>query len=446
MERDRLSPMTHRLTRRSLLVGLGSTVLGGLLAACGGQSASTTPTGQAGTTATAAPSPTLAASPPVAASPTAGTPQATSGEPVRVGVIGTLSGVYSSLGKNMVDGMQLYLDEIQSQAGGRKITLLVEDSAGSPDQALAKARQLIERDRVHLIAGVTLSNEAAAVRDYIVQQKVPWIIGNAGLPGLTRDPKQRSPYIFRVSFANGQYEAPFGDYAYQKLGYRSVILTALDYSAGHDKAGAFKARFEKAGGKIAGEVYAPMNTQDYGPYLQRTQQMQADAVWAFYSGADAVRFVLQYKDFGLKDQFPLIGAGDTVDENILSQEGDAALDVVSTLHYSPLYDSPENKAFVQAFRAKYNAPANQFAYQGYLAARVIAEALKATSGAVEDTQGFLAALKQVHFVGPTGEFRFHPESQGPVITVLVRKVQKLPDGSLGNVVIDKIGNVDDLSF
>ncbi|MBX6342486.1 MAG: ABC transporter substrate-binding protein, partial [Thermomicrobiaceae bacterium] len=368
------------------------------------------------------------------------------GSAVRVGVIATLSGVYASLGQHLVQGMQLYLDEVGGQAGGRPIELRVEDSAGSPDQALAKARQLIERDRVDLLAGVILSNEAAALRDYVVQQQVPWIIGNAGLPGLTRDPKQRSPYIFRVSCANGQYEARFGQYAYEKLGYRSVILTALDYSAGHDKAGAFRKRFEQAGGKIAGEVYAPMNTQDYAPYLQRIQQMQADAVFAFYSGGDAVRFILQYNDFGLKDQFPLIGSGDTVDENILAQEGEAALGIVSALHYSPLYDSPENKAFVDAYRKKFNAPTNQFAYEGYLNARVIGEAMNATRGEVADKQAFLQALRQVQFVGPAGQFRFHPESQGPVIAVFIRRVDKLPDGTLGNVVIEALGNVDDLSY
>ncbi len=441
--------LERRLTRRAVLRAFGAGLAASaLLSACAREEATPTAAPAASPTAVpaATPTPAAAATPTAAASPTAATTSVAGGEPVRVGVIGTMSGVYSSLGENMVRGMQLYLDEIGSEAGGRPIELLVEDSAGSPDQALAKARQLVERDRVHLIAGVTLSNEAAAVRDYLVGQQVPWIIGNAGLPGLTRDPNLRSPYIFRVSFANGQYEAPFGPYAYEKLGYRRVVLTALDYSAGHDKANAFRNRFEQAGGEIAGEVYAPMDTQDYGPYLQRIQQMDADAVWAFYSGGDAVRFVLQYRDFGLKDQFPLTGAGDTVDENILAQQGDAALGVVTSLHYSPLYDSPENRAFVEAFRNKYNAQANQFAYQGYLAARVIAEALNATDGDVENKEGFLEALRAVHFIGPTGEFRFHPESQGPIITVLVRRVEQLPDGSYGNVVIDTIGNVDDLSY
>lgn len=443
----------RQLTRRAALQLIGGGLAGSvLLAACGGGSETPTASAPSESTPTTAPSGGGTDATPTTA--TEATPEPTqassgngaSGDPIRVGVIATLTGVYTSLGENMIGGIQIALDEVDGVAGGRPIELVIEDSAGSPDQALAKARQLIERDQVHMLAGVILSNEAAALRDVIVQAEIPWIIGNAGLPGLTRDPNLRSPYIFRASCANGQYEAPFGEYAYTELGYRRIVLTALDYSAGHDKAGAFRKRFEEAGGEIAGEVYAPIDTQDYGPYLQRIQQMDADAVFAFYSGGDAARFVPQYTDFGLNDIFPLIGSGDTVDENILAEQGDSALGIVSALHYSPLYESPENEAFVEAFRAKYNAPTGQFSYQGYLNGRAIVEALIAIDGEVEDTDAFLQALREVEFVGPAGPFRFHPESQGPVIPVFVRRVEELPDGSLGNVVIDTLGSVDDLSY
>lgn len=138
--------------------------------------------------------------------------------------------------------------------------------------------------------------------------------------------------------------------------------------------------------------------------------------------------------------------GDLVDEAYLDQQGDAALGVVTSLHYSPYIDSPENKAFVDAYRAKYGRIPNQFAYQGYLAGRVAAEALAKVQGRIEDKQAFLKALKDVQFVGPAGPFRFHPETQNVILTVYFRRVERLPDGSLGNVVIGKRENVDDLSF
>ncbi len=357
-----------------------------------------------------------------------------------------LSGPFASLGENLVRGLELALEEVGSQVAGRELVVRVEDTAGNPDHALTKARQLVERERVHLLAGVTLSSEAGALRDYVVSSGVPLIVSNAGLPGLTRDPKLRSPLIFRVSFANGQHEAPFGRYAYEKLGYRRVVLTGLDYSAGHDKVGAFGRHFAAAGGTVVGEVYAPVDTADYGPYLQRIAQFDADGVFAFYSGVDAVRFVQQYAEFGLAERLPLFGSGDTVDESHLQEQGPAALGYVSSSHYAVLYDSPENQELVRRCRERYGVVANQFVYQGYLTGRVIAEALVAVDGAIEETARFLEALRAVRFVGPTGLFRFHPESQGAVITVFVRRVERLASGELGNVVLDRIPDVDDVSF
>ena len=426
-----------RISRRQLLKR-GVVVASALLAACRSAPATEERSSSPASGATMTPTVPEARSTLAASKP--------SSDPVRIGMIVALSGPFASLGENLVRGIQLALDELGTEVAGRELQLKVEDTAGNPDQALAKARQLVERERVHILTGVTLSSEAGALRDYVVSAGVPLIVSNAGLPGLTRDPKLRSPLIFRVSFANGQHEAPFGQYAYERLGYRRVALTGLDYSAGHDKVGAFARRFQASGGEIVGEVYAPVDTPDFGPYLQRLAQLPADAIFAFYSGVDAVRFVQQYTEFGLKDRIPLIGSGDTVDESILPEQGEAALGYVSSSHYAVLYDSPENQAFVRRCRERFDTQANQFVYQGYLTGRVIGEALRATNGAIEDTAAFLEALRAVRFTGPTGEFRFHPESQGAVITVFIRRVERLPSGEFGNVVLDLIRDIDDVSF
>lgn len=303
----------------------------------------------------------------------------------RYGSVGWLLCAAPSLpsGEHSVCGLELALDEVGGQAAGRAIIVQVGDSAGNPEQALAKARQLVERERVHILAGVTLSSEAGALRDSVVAAGIPLLVRNAGLPGLTHDPKRRSPLIFRVSFADGQHEAPFGRYADEKLGDRRVVLTGLDYSAGHDKLGAFGRHFQAAGGRIVGEVFAPVDTADYGPYLQRIRQHDADAVFAFYSGVDAVRFVQQYAEFRLLERSPLFGSGETVDESILAEQGEAGLGFVSSSHWAVLYDSPENRQLVQRCHERFGVGANQFVYQGYLTGRVMTEALRAVDGAVE---------------------------------------------------------------
>ncbi|MDW8059516.1 MAG: ABC transporter substrate-binding protein [Thermomicrobium sp.] len=427
--------MERRGVTRRELFRYGAVWVGGVLLAC--RNSGPEPTAGSGWKAAGA-TPTVATGQTAVSSPER--------DAVRIGMIVARSGPFASLGENLVRGLELALDEVGFRVAGRELAVRVEDSAGNPDQALAKARQLVERDRVHLLAGVTLSSEAGALRDYVVSSGIPLVVSNAGLPGLTRDPKLRSPLVFRVSFANGQHEAPFGRYAYEKLGFRRVVLTGLDYSAGHDKVGAFGRHFVAAGGTIVGEVYAPVDTADYGPYLQRIAQYEADGVFAFYSGVDAVRFVQQYAEFGIGSRLPLFGSGDTVDESILPEQGEAALGYLSSSHYAVLYDSPENRELIRRCRERYGVVANQFVYQGYLTGRVVAEALAAVGGEIERTDRFLEALRAVRFTGPTGEFRFHPESQGAVITVFIRRVERLASGEFGNVVLDAIPGVDDLSF
>uniref|UniRef100_A0A831T8E5 ABC transporter substrate-binding protein n=2 Tax=Thermorudis TaxID=1649508 RepID=A0A831T8E5_9BACT len=447
--------LERRLSRRAMLRvfggGLATSVL---LSACRGEQTPTTAPAATPTSAPAA-TPTAAATPTGAAgattpttAPAAATPTV-SAEPIRLGILLDLSGPAAPNGEGNLRGLQLALEQAGMTVAGRTIQTFIEDSASQPEQALTKARQLVERDRVHLLAGITLSNQAAALKDYLVQNELPTIVTNAGLQALTRDPAMRSPYIFRVAITNGQQDAPMASYAYNTLGYQRVAVTAADYAAGHEHVAAFRSAFEKAGGQIVDEVYAPFGTQDFGPYLQRLGQLvgQVDAIYAFHgTSTDAIRFIVQYQEFGLKDQIPLVPSGENLDQSLLSEMGDAALDLMGGLAYTAFFESPENQAFVEAFQAKHNSLPGKVAYSGYLGGLVILEALESIDGQVEDKQGLLQALKQVQITGPAGEFRFHPESQGAVVTIFICRVEQVEGGQLGNVVVEQVPNVDDLSF
>lgn len=364
-------------------------------------------------------------------------------DPIVIGALLTKSGPFASLGENIYRGMDIYFKEIGYQVAGREIKVVVEDDQGDPQQGLAKTRKLVEQDQVDILTGVVLSPVADAIRDYVHNRQVPLIISNAGIPSLTQDPNRRSPYIFRVSCINGQYETALGTYAYEELGYRRMAVTAVDYSAGHDKAGAFKKFFEAAGGRVVNEVYAPQGTQDFAPYLQKLQEVPVDAIFAFYSGTDAIRFVQQYRQSPLGKSTPLIGSGDMLDEGYINEIGDAALGMITVLHYSPFYESEVNKKFVDAFKKAYGILPGQYAYEGYLSAAVITEALKAVNGHVEDKEKFLDALRKVEFEGPAGTFKFNPETQNVILTAFIRRLEKLPDGTYAHRVIATYPNVDD---
>ncbi len=357
---------------------------------------------------------------------------------LKIGVPLPFTGVNTSLGNNIFRGMEMYFEEQGNKIEGREVQLIKEDTQLKPDVGLQKVRKLVESDQVDLLSGIVSSAVAYAVRDYVDVQKVPLIIACAGAYDLTRS--KGSPYIFRTSMASGQYEYPMGPYAVNKLGYKKIVVIAADYAAGHEKMGEFEATLKEAGGTVVQKIWPKLGTNDFGPYLSQINK-KADAVFAFFSGSDAIAFVKQYKEFGLKDKIPLIGSGDIVDEAFLKNEGVAALGIITSLQYSPALDTPENKDFVARFKAKYDEVPNVWAEQGYVAAKVIGEALKATKGDTADKEKLLAAIQAVQFEAPQGPFKFS-EYRNVIFTTYIRKVEKV-NGELQNTIIDSLPNTAD---
>lgn len=436
------------MNRRRFLVVSASAVASALLAACGGGGATPTPvpapTPTPAAAATPTPAPAATPTPQAAATPTVARPST----PFKIGVVVAQTGNLASSGRRHIEGMQLALDELDNTAAGRQLELIAADSAGNPEQSLTHVRRLVESEKVDVITGFTITPELTAVRDYLHEQKQVTIVSIAGWPPLTRDPKVRSPYIFRSSFCQGQYEFIQAKWAYEKGGYRNIALLAPDYQTGRTVAEIFKNYFQKYGGQIAAEVFPPLDTQDFGPYLQRILQAaaNADAVWAWFIGADAIRFMTQYQEFGLKDQFPLLGGAEIGDDPYLPEVGEAGLGIVSAINYAARYERPQNREFVQKFRQKFNRLPGHLEYWGYITIMILAQALEAVKGDTSNKEAFVQAIKNVRFQGPMNEVRFHPEAQGVITTVLIRRVEKLPDGTLGNVVLDEYPNIDDLSF
>jgi branched-chain amino acid transport system substrate-binding protein len=163
-------------------------------------------------------------------------------------------------------------------------------------------------------------------------------------------------------------------------------------------------------------------------------------MWSFFTGSDAVRFINQYDEYGLKEKLKIWVDGGTVDEAILPSEKDAALGVDNYQHYAFTLDTPENRRFVKAYQTKYNMDPGQVAEQGYVGAKVIVKALEAVGGKIENQEAFLKALKNVKFEAPRGLFRFD-QHQNVIFNVYIRRVEK-KDGKYINTVIDTIRDVD----
>ena len=361
--------------------------------------------------------------------------------PLKIGLLLPYSNVYAVLGESITDGLSLVFERAGWTVAGRRVELIKEDDEVNPQVGLRKAKKLIESDGVDFLVGPVSSGVLAAIRDTVHQARQILIVANAGNDEISRD--RCSRYIFRASFSNWQPNAPMGSWVAAHVA-KEAYLVAPKYAAGFDMMRAFKETFVAAGGKVVGEDYTPFPVnEDFAPFLTKINQAAPKVVYAFFSGSQAVRFVRQYDEFGLRARSKLCGAGFLTESDVLPAQGQSALGIITGHFYSTLLDNPANKAFVRAFRAKYARTPDGFAVQGYDSAQVIAQGLTATGGDTRDKERLLEALRGVEFDSPRGRFRFDPRTQNVIQPfIYVREVREV-DGELANVVVDRIANVRD---
>jgi branched-chain amino acid transport system substrate-binding protein len=352
-------------------------------------------------------------------------------ETVRIGMLIPQSGVYAPLGTDIDRGFRLYLDDHGGRLAGRVVSLVTADEGGGPDTGVPAGQKLIQQSQVAITVGVVNSATALGLVQMYNEAKVPLIIANAGADALTG--AKASGYVWRSSFSNGDVGASMGAYVARRVGGAPVYLIAPDYAAGHEQINGFRAAFVAAGGRVAGADFPPFGTTaNYQPYLGRIQQSGAGAVFAFFSGAEAVTFVKQYKEFGLADRIALYGTGYLTEGSALRAEGEAALGIQTGLHYSTELDTPTNKAFMVAYQARYDVPPTAFAVAGYDAAQALDRALAgATSG-----RDVVAGLARVGVIdSPRGPWHFS-ETHNPVQQYYLREVQAKGGVAVNAVVAD----------
>ncbi len=351
-------------------------------------------------------------------------PSAAAKGPIKIGLLLELTGPFALIAQDNLDASLLYLEKIGHAIAGRKIEVIVEDTEAKGDVALTKARKLIEKDKVHILAGLISSACGYAVAPYAAEKKTFMIAtGNCGAEGLTKDPKLRSPYIWRTTQASGMLAYPVTEYLMKNNKKRAVLLMS-GYSGGYEVADGFARSFIDAGGTIIQEIYPALGTTDFGPFMAQIKQ-DADAVVGFVVGTDGLRFVQQYAEYGLKSKLPLIDLSEEmVSAPNLRQLKDAAVGVLTSIHYAPDSDTPENKEFLKRFESKYkDRLLSSNIAAGYAGMNIITAALAAVNGNVEDSQKFGAALKGLHINTCKGSFRFDAY-QNVVEDFYIKRVEK----------------------
>jgi branched-chain amino acid transport system substrate-binding protein len=361
--------------------------------------------------------------------------------PVKVGLVAPFSGVAADYGKQMEAGIKAYFKLHGDTAGGRKIQVIVRDTTGpNPEIAKRLAQELVTRDKVDFLAGFGFTPEALAAAPVATEAKVPMVVMNAASSGVTT----RSPYIARFSMTLPQVSAPMATWA-ARNGIKKVYTLVADYAPGIDSETAFRTAFAAAGGQVVDSVRVPLRNPEFAPYVQRIKDARPEAVFMFVpAGEQSIAFMKAFEERGLaKAGIKVIATGDLTDDNVLQSMGDPVLGVITSHHYSAAHDSPENKAFVKAFKevAKDLPRPNFMGVGGYDGMAAIAATVNKLGGKIDGDKA-MEILRTMKMTSPRGPISIDPATRDIVQTVYIRRVQKVGN-EYYNVEFDKFPDVKD---
>jgi branched-chain amino acid transport system substrate-binding protein len=336
---------------------------------------------------------------------------------LKLGLMLPYSGTYAALGTAIENGFRLYLSEQGGRIGGREVEFFKVDDESEPAKAVDNVNKLIKRDNVDVLIGTVHSGVAMAMAKAAKDNGTLLIIPNAGAVAVTGP--MCAENIFRSSFSNWQPGYAMGEVA-AKRGAKKVVTITWKYAAGDESVGGFKEAFEKAGGQVVKELSLPFPTVEFQPLLTEIAATKPDAVYTFFAGGGAVKFVKDYAAAGLKSAIPLYGAGFLTDGTLEAQGADAE-GLLTTLHYGDGLDNPKDKAFRAAYAKAYGMQPDVYAVQGYDAAQMLAIGLNAAKGDVSKKAEIAKAIVAAKIDSPRGAFTIGA-SHNPVQDMYLRQV------------------------
>ncbi len=341
---------------------------------------------------------------------------AAQGAKLKVGLMLPYTGTYASLGNAIENGFRLYVAEQGGKLAGREIEFVKVDDESEPSKATDNVNKLVKRDNVDVIVGTVHSGVAMAMAKVAKDTGTLLIVPNAGADAVTGS--MCAPNIFRSSFSNWQPGYAMGE-VMGKKGIKNVVTITWKYAAGDESVGGFKEAFEKAGGKVSKQLSLPFPNVEFQALLTEIASAKPDAVYTFFSGGGAVKFVKDYAAAGLKGKIPLYGA--FVTDGTLEAQGADAEGIFSTLHYADDLNNPRDKAFRLNYAKTYKLQPDVFAVQGYDAAQILAVGLAAVKGDTSKKAEFAAAVEKARIDSPRGAFTLG-KNHNPVQDIYLRQV------------------------
>ena len=339
-------------------------------------------------------------------------------EELRIGFLAPTTGIFAQVGKDMVDGFQMYLDEVKNDFAGAQVRLIVEDEQGKPDTAVTKARKLVLQDKVQMFVGGLLASTGYALAPVSTKDSI-YISSVAAADDLTQRDLAKFPYFIRTGWTSSQPSHPFGQWACDQ-GYKKIVAIGADYAFGYEVVGGFQKAFEACGGQIIQKIWPPLGTKDFGPYIPTIKQ-DADAIFSLMVGPMSLQFPKQLAAAGNKK--PVIGGGTSYDEFVLPSMGDEVIGHVSALQYSAAIDTPKNAEFVKKYRTKYGKVPSYYSESNYTTAQMIHEVMNQNKGKWPGGETSIKQLNDIKVDSPRGPVSID-EMRNPVQNIYIKKVEK----------------------
>ena len=340
------------------------------------------------------------------------------GAKVKVGFMLPYTGTYAALGNAIENGFRLYVQEQGGKLGGRELEYFKVDDESEPAKATDNVNKLVKRDQVDVLVGTVHSGVALGMAKVARETKTLMINPNAGADAVTG--AMCAPNIFRTSFSNWQPGYAMGKVMAEKGHKRAVTLT-WKYAAGDESVGGFREGFEAGGGKVQKDLTVPFPNVEFQALLTEIASLKPDAVYVFFAGGGAVKFVKDYAAAGLNKTIPLYGAGFLTD-GTLEAQGDAAQGLLTTLHYADGLTNAKDKTFRAGYMAAYKVEPDVYAMQGYDAGQLLGAGLTAVKGDVKDQAALIAAMEKATIDSPRGPFTMS-KAHNPVQDIYLRKVE-----------------------
>ncbi|GAB4258854.1 urea ABC transporter substrate-binding protein [Thermincola ferriacetica] len=338
---------------------------------------------------------------------------------IKVGILHSLSGTMAISEVSVKDATLMAIEEINASGGllGKKIEPIIEDGASDWPTFAEKAKKLLQQDKVAAIFGCWTSASRKAVLP-VVEEYNGLLWYPVQYEGL-----EASKNIFYTGAEPTQQIVPAVSWLIKNRG-KDFFLLGSDYVFPRTANKIIKAQLKAEGGNLVGEEYTPLGHTDYSTIINKIKTARPKVIFNTLNGDSNVAFFKQLRDAGITSKDITVMSVSAAEEEIKGIGAQNMAGHLAVWNYFQSTDTPENKAFVEKYKAKYGQDrvTDDPIEAGYFGVYLWAEAVK-KAGSTDVDKVREAAKSGIEFKAPEGLVKIEPENQHTWKTVRIGEVQ-----------------------